>query len=52
MTGTTQDIVITTQPDGAVCVLERDGDVIATIESTPATVEIECARTPIRLGCS
>ncbi|MBT5432258.1 MAG: hypothetical protein P8Q36_16380 [Alphaproteobacteria bacterium] len=50
--GTTQSVALKTQPDGASCVLEREGVVIVTVRATPETVEIERASSPIRMVCS
>ena len=50
--GTTQEITVTTLPEGASCVLERHGEVLATVLSTPATVEVKKDNAPIKLVCS
>ena len=50
--GTTQNITVTTLPEDASCVLERGGNVLATVLSTPQTVEVTKEEAPIRLVCS
>lgn len=50
--GTTQNMTVTTLPEDASCVLERDGNVLATVLSTPETVEVSKEGAPIRLVCS
>ena len=50
--GTTQNITVTTLPEDASCVLERGGNVWATVLSTPQTVEVTKEEAPIRLVCS
>jgi len=49
--GTTQDITVTTAPEGAACVLERDGEVIAAVEATPEVVSVSKDNRPIKVTC-
>ena len=49
--GVRQDITVTTTPDGASCALNRAGASIATITSTPATVNILKTRDDIEIVC-
>lgn len=49
--GLRQDITVTTTPDGASCALNRAGAPIATISSTPATVNVRKTRDDIEVVC-
>ena len=49
--GTTQDIVLRTDPPAASCTLARDGAVVATVESTPGAVTIERRGAAIEVSC-
>ncbi|MBC6441282.1 MAG: PEGA domain-containing protein [Rhodospirillales bacterium] len=50
--GVTQNITINTNPVGASCYLERLGNRIETIDSTPATVTVTKTRDDIRIVCN
>jgi hypothetical protein len=50
--GTSLNITVTTLPEDASCVLERGGNVLSTVLSTPQTVEVTKEEAPIRLVCS
>ncbi|MEM9737139.1 MAG: hypothetical protein AAF908_11125 [Pseudomonadota bacterium] len=52
LTGTTQEIAITTEPTGADCILTREGAEIAKAAPTPQTVTIEKARADIAVACA
>jgi hypothetical protein len=49
--GTSQDLAINTQPDGASCRLERQGLTIATIDPTPGSVTVEKTKNDIMVYC-
>lgn len=49
--GVRQDITVNTTPDGASCALNRAGVPIATITSTPATVNVRKTRDDIEIVC-
>jgi hypothetical protein len=50
--GTTQDISVVTNPFGATCVFERQGMVIGTIVSTPATLNVPKRKYDITIRCN
>jgi hypothetical protein len=51
ITGTSQDIAIATTPGGARCVLTREKETIATVDSTPGTVTVRKDKHDILVTC-
>jgi hypothetical protein len=49
--GTTQEIMVTTNPADARCVFEREGQPIGTIESTPGTLLVRRLKEDIMITC-
>lgn len=49
--GTSQEILVSTNPAGATCVLEREGQSIATIPATPGTALIKKTKHDITIKC-
>ena len=49
--GTSQDITINTNPEGANCEVEREGVQIANVTNTPATVNIDKTKHDIKIIC-
>jgi hypothetical protein len=49
--GTTQSIKITTTPPGATCEFTRKGQHLATLDSTPGSVEVDKTKNEITLTC-
>ena len=52
VSGTGQDIVINTNPEGADCTLEREGIKIGTVVGTPASINVERTKHDITISCS
>ena len=50
--GTSQEIMVNTNPGGADCTLERQGQVIARIEETPASTTIKKTKYDITIKCN
>jgi len=50
--GTSQDISVATNPSGAACVLERDGQQIGSIAATPGTSRVEKSKYDITIRCN
>ena len=50
--GTTQKLTVNSIPQGATCVLSRDGAEIAKVAPTPGTVEISKSRHDIDVSCT
>ena len=50
--GTSQDISVVTNPSGAACVLERDGQQIGSIAATPGTSRVEKSKYDITIRCN
>jgi len=50
--GTSQNIAIVTSPPGGHCDLNRDGENVATIYSTPDTVHVDRTKDDIMLACT
>lgn len=50
--GTTQDISVTTTPAGAHCMFLRNGEMIATVTSTPGKATIQKTRDDLVIVCS
>src|SRR5437588_7494691 len=50
--GTTQDIAVNTNPNGASCVFERQGMNIGTIANTPATLNIPKRKYDVLIRCN
>jgi hypothetical protein len=50
--GTSQDISVTTTPPGAHCMLLRNGEMIATVNSTPGRATIQKTRDDLVIVCS
>ncbi|MCP5422919.1 MAG: hypothetical protein H6959_08355 [Chromatiaceae bacterium] len=51
-TGSDQSITITSVPDGAKCLMTRDGETIGAISSTPGSVLVNKDKDPITIECS
>jgi hypothetical protein len=49
--GHSQQINVATNPAGAICTLERDGQSIATVNPTPGTVTVEKSRKDLSVDC-
>ncbi len=49
--GTTQDITVNTNPPGADCRLEREGQVIARVQNTPSTANVSKTKHDITIVC-
>ncbi|MEQ9126162.1 MAG: hypothetical protein RIM80_26765 [Alphaproteobacteria bacterium] len=49
--GTDQSVLVSTDPNGAECVLKRDGVDIAAVARTPGTVVVSKSKDPIQVGC-
>ncbi|MEM7506344.1 MAG: hypothetical protein AAF415_06335 [Pseudomonadota bacterium] len=49
--GTTQNIAVNTTPTEASCTLTREGQVIAEVNPTPASVEVDRTRQDILVTC-
>ncbi len=52
ISGTDQTLTINTNPAGAKCVLNRNGQVIGQVESTPGGVVVERTKHDINVVCS
>ena len=50
--GTSQEIMVVTNPPGATCVLEREGQAIASISSTPSAALIKKTKHDIMIRCN
>lgn len=50
--GTSQEILVNTNPAGAKCVLSREGASIATIDPTPAAVTVKKNKHDITIVCT
>ena len=50
--GTSQEIQVSTNPAGASCVLEREGQSIASVANTPATVMVRRRKYDITIRCN
>lgn len=50
--GTSQDIFINTTPASASCILEREGQKIGAVASTPGTVSVEKTKHDITITCT
>ena len=48
----TQSVTVTTDPPGALCVLQREGKTIAAVNPTPGTVSVEKDKDPIHVECA
>jgi hypothetical protein len=51
-TGNSQSITIATKPQGATCTLNRDGKVVAVVNPTPGTVNIDKSKNDISIVCT
>ena len=49
--GTTQNITVNTNPTGASCVLQRQGQEIGQVANTPGTVNVEKTKHDITIRC-
>ncbi len=49
--GTSQEILITTNPAGATCTLEREGQTIATVNTTPGAALVKRRKHDITVRC-
>lgn len=49
--GTDQSIIVNTNPPEATCTLEREGEEIGAVLSTPASVTVEKTKNDIRIAC-
>jgi hypothetical protein len=52
VSGTDQDILVNTNPNGAKCELERKGKVIAIVNSTPGTANVSKTKYDILIKCN
>ncbi len=50
--GTSQDIVINTNPNNATCTLQREGDEIAKVDNTPTTINVQKSKHDLTITCS
>lgn len=50
--GTSQDIAVTSSPSGGHCDLNRDGEHVATLYSTPGRVHVDKTKYDIALTCT
>ena len=50
--GTSQDIVVNSDPSGAKCVFERQGRTIAQVDATPGVITIDKTKHDINITCS
>ncbi len=50
--GTSQEIMVNTNPTGADCALEREGSVIARVNPTPAATTIKKTKHDITIRCN
>lgn len=50
--GTSQDIVVNTDPSGAACLFEREGRTIAMVDPTPGVANIDKTKHDITIKCS
>ena len=50
--GTSQEIMVNTNPNGAKCVFNREGGVIGTIDTTPAALTVKKTKDDITVVCS
>jgi hypothetical protein len=50
--GTSQEILVSTNPAGASCALEREGQPLATVAATPGTVLIKKSKYDITIKCT
>ena len=50
-TGNDQTILILSEPQGAVCDLERDGALVASVSTTPMSVRVTSASGPLDITC-
>jgi hypothetical protein len=50
--GTTQEITVNTNPEGALCVFERQGLEVGRIANTPGTANIRKSKYDITIKCS
>jgi hypothetical protein len=51
VSGTSQNVSVTTDPDGANCKMEREGQVVGIVNPTPGTVRIEKSKNDITITC-
>lgn len=49
--GTSQEILVSTNPTGATCTLEREGQIISTITATPAAALVKRRKQDITIKC-
>lgn len=49
--GTSQEILVSTNPAGATCTLEREGQVIATVTTTPGAALVKRRKHDITIKC-
>ena len=49
--GTDQNVLITTEPSGASCMLSRDGGQIAAVAATPGNVNLDKSKDPVTVDC-
>lgn len=52
VTGTYQDLAVTTEPPGAACQLEEMSHPVATIQATPAVVRVPRSEFPLEVFCA
>lgn len=51
VSGTSQSISVITDPDGANCKLERDGQVVGIVNPSPGTVRVDKSKNDITITC-
>jgi hypothetical protein len=49
--GTSQTLTMTTDPEGAICTMSRNGEVVGVINPTPGSVRVDKSSTGIELIC-
>ena len=52
ITGTTEEVTIASEPAGASCRVERMGQPVAVVKSTPETIRIPRSRFPLDVYCT
>lgn len=50
--GTSQEILVSTEPAGAECIITRNGEEIGRINPTPGTITVEKSRHDLKISCS
>ncbi len=50
--GTDQNVLVTSEPTGAACMLSRDGGQISAVAATPGNVNLDKSKDPITVACA